>query len=65
MRRPGNGAAPAFCYSENSIMGIDPELLEILACPACKTPVTLVKDGAGLRCGRCAAGSSRSRTTSR
>ena len=53
MRRPRNGAAPAFCYSENSIMGIDPELLEILACPLCKTPVTLVSDGAGLKCGRC------------
>ena len=26
-------------------MPVDPELLEILACPNCKTPVTLVKDG--------------------
>lgn len=34
-------------------MGVDPELLEILACPACRTPVELVKDGAGLRCGSC------------
>ena len=34
-------------------MSIDPELLEILACPACKTPVTLVNDGAGLKCGSC------------
>ena len=34
-------------------MAIDPELLEILACPACKTPVTLVGDGAGLKCGSC------------
>ena len=50
---PRNGAAPAFCYSEDSIMSVDPELLEILACPACKTPVTLVNDGAGLKCGSC------------
>jgi uncharacterized protein len=34
-------------------MAIDPELLEILACPQCKTAVTLVKDGAALRCGTC------------
>jgi len=34
-------------------MAIDPELLEILACPLCKTPVELVHDGAGLRCGQC------------
>ena len=26
-------------------MAVDPELLEILACPNCKTPVTLVKNG--------------------
>ena len=34
-------------------MPIDPELLEILACPECKTPVEVVKDGAGLRCAKC------------
>ena len=34
-------------------MPIDPELLEILACPECKTPVVVVKDGAGLRCTTC------------
>ncbi len=34
-------------------MALDPELLEILACPACKTPVTLVNEGTGLRCGEC------------
>lgn len=34
-------------------MPIDPELLEILACPVCKTPVEVVKDGAGLRCTQC------------
>lgn len=34
-------------------MAIDPELLEILACPACKARVTLVDDGTRLRCGKC------------
>ncbi len=34
-------------------MGVDPELLEILACPACKTPVKLVNDDAGLKCDSC------------
>ena len=34
-------------------MAVDPELLEILACPNCKTPVTLVKNGAALKCGTC------------
>jgi uncharacterized protein len=34
-------------------MPVDPELLEILACPACKTPVRLVKDGAALKCDAC------------
>ena len=34
-------------------MPVDPELLEILACPNCKTPVELVHDGAGLKCPTC------------
>lgn len=34
-------------------MAIHPDLLEILACPLCKTPVEVVKDGAGLRCAQC------------
>ncbi|HTQ60132.1 MAG TPA: Trm112 family protein [Candidatus Solibacter sp.] len=34
-------------------MGIAKELLEILACPICKTPVKLTPDGAGLKCGTC------------
>ena len=34
-------------------MALDPELLEILACPNCKTPVTLVKNGAALKCAQC------------
>ena len=34
-------------------MGIDAELLEILACPNCKTPVVLVHDDTGLKCNTC------------
>jgi uncharacterized protein YbaR (Trm112 family) len=34
-------------------MPVDPELLEILACPACKTPVELVHEGTGLKCAQC------------
>lgn len=34
-------------------MAVDQELLEILACPHCKTPVSLVKNGAGLKCATC------------
>jgi len=34
-------------------MPVDPELLEILACPNCKTPVTLVHNDAALKCGTC------------
>ena len=34
-------------------MGISAELLEILACPICKTPVKLTPDNSGLKCGTC------------
>ena len=34
-------------------MAVDPELLEILACPNCKTHVTPVKNGTALKCGTC------------
>jgi len=34
-------------------MAIDPDLLEILACPHCKTAVVLVKNGAALKCATC------------
>ena len=34
-------------------MAVDPELLEILVCPACKAPVQLVADGTGLKCAKC------------
>jgi hypothetical protein len=34
-------------------MAISKELLDILVCPVCKTPVKLLTDGAGLKCGTC------------
>ncbi len=34
-------------------MPVDPELLDILACPVCKTRVRPVKDGTALRCDAC------------
>jgi uncharacterized protein YbaR (Trm112 family) len=34
-------------------MAIHPELLEILACPVCKTPVELIRDDTALKCGKC------------
>ncbi len=34
-------------------MAVDPELLDILACPNCKTAVTVVKDGTALKCATC------------
>jgi len=34
-------------------MSLDPRLLEILACPLCKTEVSLTPDGTGLVCRTC------------
>jgi LSD1 subclass zinc finger protein len=34
-------------------MPISQELLDILVCPLCKTPVKLTPDGAGLKCATC------------
>jgi uncharacterized protein len=34
-------------------MAISEELLEILACPACKAKVELKSDGSGLKCVQC------------
>ena len=34
-------------------MAISEELLEILACPACKAEVNLTPDGTGLKCVDC------------
>ena len=34
-------------------MPVDAELLEILACPNCKTPVRLVRNNTALKCDQC------------
>lgn len=34
-------------------MAIDPELLEILVCPACHGTVEVVREGRGLKCREC------------
>ncbi|MQY60492.1 Trm112 family protein [bacterium] len=34
-------------------MAIDPQLLEILACPVCKEDVKLTADEKGLKCVKC------------
>lgn len=40
-------------FQTEATVGIDPELLKILACPNCKTPVLPVRDGTGLKCKQC------------
>lgn len=34
-------------------MPVDPELLEILVCPACKDPVRALENDKGLKCDTC------------
>ena len=49
----GNGAAGRDSGRTQHEMPVDAELLEILACPNCKTPVKLVNNGSGLKCATC------------
>ena len=39
--------------SEDKNLPIDKELLDILACPVCKTDVVLTEDKKGLKCVKC------------
>jgi len=34
-------------------MAVSSELLKILVCPRCKASLSLVRDGAGLKCSEC------------
>ena len=34
-------------------MSVSPELLKILVCPVCRTPVQLKEDESGLKCPNC------------
>ena len=52
----GDGAAAqdrALYSCRSARCPLTPELLEILACPACKTPVVLVQGRHGLKCESC------------
>ncbi len=44
---------PHLSLNKGVPMGIDPKLLEILACPVCKTAVKLEEDGSALFCEQC------------
>ena len=54
---PGRDAAVAWSAVRGLFyslpMAVDPALLAILVCPACKTPVHPVHEGAGLKCDSC------------
>ena len=51
--RVRNEPSPSPSLPNASPIHVDPELLEILACPNCKTKVELVKNGTALKCGQC------------
>ena len=40
-------------YARKCRVAVDPKLLEILACPVCKSSVHLLTDGSGLVCREC------------
>jgi len=39
--------------TQEKIMAISPDLLEMLVCPVCKVPVKLLDDQSGLKCASC------------
>jgi uncharacterized protein YbaR (Trm112 family) len=39
--------------SRRTQLAISKDLLDILVCPECKTPVTLTANGSGLKCATC------------
>jgi uncharacterized protein len=40
-------------HFEELLMAIPKDLLDILVCPVCKTPVKPLVDGSGLKCATC------------
>jgi uncharacterized protein YbaR (Trm112 family) len=52
-RTPRQTPGPAERPAKECPMPVDPELLDILACPNCKTKVDLVKNGTALKCSQC------------
>jgi len=53
MKGGGNVGLRRLSQAMEGFVGIDGKLLEILACPVCKTPVKLDEDGEDLFCARC------------
>jgi LSD1 subclass zinc finger protein len=47
------GAIGQACGTISRVMPVNPELLKILVCPLCKTPVELTEGGQGLKCTQC------------
>ena len=52
-RGPARHQSPTERSAKDYPMPVDPELLDILACPHCKTKVDLVKNGTALKCSQC------------
>lgn len=46
-------AAALLEFSREDCMAVSKELLDILVCPLCKTPVKLTADEKGLKCATC------------
>jgi uncharacterized protein YbaR (Trm112 family) len=52
-RRKREGFLRFLCATIWRVMAVNPELLKILVCPLCKTPVVLIESGQGLKCSQC------------
>jgi uncharacterized protein YbaR (Trm112 family) len=48
----GNPWMEAVCYHFYD-MAVNSELLKILVCPVCKTALTVIESGQGLKCSQC------------
>jgi len=46
-------AQPEIRFLPYNLRMIPKDLLEILVCPACKTPLVMKEDGGSLKCGAC------------
>ncbi len=51
--RLSEGASELLVDLSSGPMAISKELLEILVCPVCRTPVQVLDDQSGLRCATC------------
>lgn len=53
MRAGAWTASRSYLKEPGEAMPISQELLDILICPECRTPVKLTPDGTGLKCAAC------------